>query len=178
MKEGEVPSLELTVKVVNVNLHTSGPALENSEDLRGYATFVEKVRRHQEDGKDLKEAVRLATDECINEGILLEFFIKYRNEVYSMFSLVYDEVIAKEVAREEGREEGLEEGLEKGREEGLEKGREEGLEEGLEKGIELKEAILIERMLLKGRSIEVIADDLDVPLERIIEFKNAWSRGA
>jgi hypothetical protein len=148
MQEGGVPSLELTVKVVNVNLHASGPALDHNEDLKGYATFVEKVRRHQEDGKDLKEAVRLATDECISEWILVEFLKKYRNEVHSMFSLVYDEAIAKEVAREEGREEGQ----------------------------ELFKAQLAARWFKQGKAIETIAYDLGIPLSEVDNLLNARYR--
>jgi hypothetical protein len=60
-----------------------------------------------------------------------------------MFSLVYDEDIAKAVAREEGWEDGLEQG----------------------------QTQLIERMLLKGRLAEDIADATDMPLERVIYIK-------
>jgi predicted transposase YdaD len=67
----------------------------------------------------LKEAVRLAAEECEKEGKLREFLAEHRKEVQSMFSLMYDEDTARKVAREEGREDGLEEGIERGREEGI-----------------------------------------------------------
>jgi hypothetical protein len=159
-EEGETPGLELIVNVVNINYGVNMPVLEKSDDLRDYALFVEKVRRHMESGIKLQEAIKLATYECLNEGILVEFLEKYKDEVDSMFSLVYDEDIAKRVAREEGWEDGLEQGLEKGLEQGLEKGREEG------------QIQLIERMLLKGRPVEDIAEYTDIPLERIIIIKN------
>jgi len=49
-----------------------------------------------------------------------EFFEQYRNEVESMFTLIYDDEMAKKVAREEGKEEGREEGKELGIAESLE----------------------------------------------------------
>jgi predicted transposase YdaD len=159
-EEGETPGLELIVNVVNINYGVNMPVLDKSDDLKDYALFVEKVRRHMESGIKLQEAIKLATYECLNEGILVEFLEKYKNEVDSMFSLVYDEDIAKEVAREEGWEDGLEQG------------REEGLEQGLEQGMEKGQRQLLERMLLKGRPVEDIVEYTDIPLERIILIKN------
>ncbi|MCL2433991.1 MAG: helix-turn-helix domain containing protein [Clostridia bacterium] len=42
-----------------------------------------------------------AANECLNEGILTEFFNEYWNEVEEMFSLMYDEQEAIKVAKEE-----------------------------------------------------------------------------
>jgi predicted transcriptional regulator len=159
-EEGERVGLELEVNVVNINYGVNMPVLDKSNELKDYALFVDKVRRHLESGIKIQEAIKLAMYECLNEGILEEFLKQYKNEVDSMFSLIYDEDIAKEVAREEGWEDGWEDGLEKGREEGREVGREEG------------QIQLIERMLLKGRPVEDIVEYTDIPLERIILIKD------
>jgi predicted transposase/invertase (TIGR01784 family) len=152
VEKGQRPGLELIINVININYGVNMPILDKIDELKGYALFVEKVRRYMADGKKIQAAIKFAMYECLNEGILDDFLKKYKNEVDNMFSLVYDENIAKEVAREEGREDGLEQGLEQGREEG--------------------QIQLIERMLLKGKPAEDIAEDTDVPLERIILIKN------
>jgi predicted transposase/invertase (TIGR01784 family) len=150
--DGETPSLELIVNVVNINYGVNMLVLEKSRELTDYALFVEKVRRHMESGVKIKNAIKLAMEECLREGILVDFIKRYKNEVDSMFSLVYDEDIAKAVAREEGWEDGLERGLER------------GLEQGQIK--------LIERMLLKGWQAEDITNATDIPLERVTSIKN------
>jgi flagellar biosynthesis/type III secretory pathway protein FliH len=81
-----------------------------------------------------------------------------------MFSLMYDEARAKEVAWEEGREDGLEEGIEK------------GIEKGMEKGSELKEAQLVERMILKGWLAEDIAEATDISLEKVNYIRNRLTK--
>ena len=61
----------------------------------------------------MEEAIRIAVDECLSEGILTEFLEKYRNEVGALFSLMYEEERAIQCAREEGIEIGIERGIEK-----------------------------------------------------------------
>jgi len=117
--DGAPPSLELVVKVININYQSLSPNLQKNEDIYGYAYFVSKVDAAQKQGLALSDALRKAVDECISEGILVEFFEQYRNEVESMFTLVYDEEMAKKVAREEGKEEGKELGKEEGKEIGF-----------------------------------------------------------
>jgi hypothetical protein len=164
--EDESPGLELTVNVININYGINMPILEKSDDLKGYAILVEKQRCYMESGESLQAAIKRAVEECISEGILVEFLTKYKDEVNSMFSLMYDEEVAKAVAREEGVEDGIVIGLEQ------------GLEQGIAKGSEFREVQIIERMLLKGRSLEEIADDTDTPLERVIHIKNGLSNAA
>jgi hypothetical protein len=118
--------------------------LAKNEDLNGYAVFVAKLQGYKESGMTLEDAMRRAVEECIAEGILVEILTKYKiEELVGMFSLYYDEEMAREVAREEGREEGREELL-----------------------IEL-----IELMLRKGESAESIAWRTDIDIERIISIK-------
>jgi hypothetical protein len=151
-EDGEAPGLELIVNVVNVNYDANMDVLEKSAELKGYALFVDRVRRYIANGEKTKPAIKLAVDECLREGVLADFFKRYKDEVDSMFSLVYDENIAKAVAREEGWEDGLEQGREQGT------------------------IQLIERMLLKGRHAEDIAEDTDIPLERVIFIKNGLNK--
>jgi hypothetical protein len=151
LAEGEEPALELVVNVININYDLQGVSLSKSNDLNGYALFVEMVRTWESQGKDLREAIRLAMDECLAKEILTEFFMTHKEEVYAMFSLVYDEDKAKEIAREEGREEGME------------IGREEGMEVGREKTIKIISS------LQKGLLPEEIAKAVNVPIEQVNE---------
>ena len=49
-------------------------------------------------------------DECINENVLSEFFIKHRNDVIDVSVFEYDEKGVMDIMREEGKEEGVKEG--------------------------------------------------------------------
>ena len=102
LSENETPQFELIVQVININYKTMPDSLKKNTDITGYALFVEKVRIYQSTGKSLSEAIRQATQECLNGGVLLDFLHKFKNEVDAMFSLIYNEERAKEVAREEG----------------------------------------------------------------------------
>lgn len=62
----------------------------------------------------LQEAVSLAVDECINEGILSEFLRKSKAEVIRMSIFEYDEELHERTLREEGISIGREQGLEQG----------------------------------------------------------------
>ena len=73
--------------------------------------FVNKVRNKTDnEGKDVRAAVIEAVDECINENVLSEFFIKHRDEVIDVSVFEYDEKGVMDIMREEGKEEGIKEG--------------------------------------------------------------------
>ena len=114
VKPGEVPPLELVVNVVNINYSSGSEFLDKNKDLREYSLFVEKVQKKQENGLYIEEAIRQTVKECLTEGVLLELLKEHEGEVEKMFSLIYDEDLAKKYAREEGWEEGREEGREEG----------------------------------------------------------------
>ena len=145
------PAMELIVNVININYEVLTPALQENEDIRGYAIFVDIINKGMQQGLTLSNAMKNAVEECMAKGILKEFLSQYKNEVESMFTLVYDEDMAKKIAREEGREDGLEEGLEKGLEVGLEK--------GLEVGI--KSAAL--KLLKAGMNLQEVSTILELP---------------
>ncbi|MDR1689143.1 MAG: hypothetical protein LBS21_11100 [Clostridiales bacterium] len=75
-----------------------------------------------------------------------------------MFKYEYDEELAKEAARLDGYEEGREDGIEKGREEYVKD--------------------LIMRMLRKGKSIESIVSDTDIPMYKVIGIKELMAAEA
>ena len=110
--------LELEVMVYNVNENHNREIMNRSEDLRGYAFFVHRVRLHetalkrQGAGTDRDRtirAIRQAIQDCKRQELLLEYWSKLTTEEINIIGAEWDNNIAKEVAREEGREEGREE---------------------------------------------------------------------
>ena len=83
--------------------------MEHCRILGEYAQYVEKVRKNTET-MSLDTAVKEAVDECINENVLSEFFIKHRDEVIDVSVFEYDEKGVMDIMREEGKEEGIKEG--------------------------------------------------------------------
>ncbi|HEL2592725.1 hypothetical protein EI220_07565 [Streptococcus suis] len=66
------------------------------------------------------------------------------------------------------KEDGFEKGLERGREEG----REEGLEKGLERGREEVQITSARNFLRSGFPADVIAENLNLPLERVLQLQS------
>ncbi len=118
-KPSDDPQIELRVKVININPGKNPAILNNCASLDGYSIFVGKVRDYIQRGTEPEDAVSRATDECINEGIMAEFFRKHRSEVRKMVLYEYDEQRHMELERKYAREDGREEGRKEGREENM-----------------------------------------------------------
>jgi len=146
-------SLELEIDVYNVNEGRNRSILEACGELKGYAYFVSRARRHEKelaapgsasDGLSRRDitlkAVRLAIRDCKDAGLLREFWEKLSQEEINMLANEWDMETALEVREEEGFERGVQrgrmEGLERGMERGMERGRMEGMERGMERGRE------------------------------------------
>jgi hypothetical protein len=121
-------NLDLTVKVININLGHSPEILKRCETLGMYAEFVERVKRELKPNmtkEEAKRALRKAIDYCIGKGILRGYLEEHSSEVRNM--LLTDKwnwddyaAVKEEELREELREE-LEEDLRKELEEDLRK---------------------------------------------------------
>ena len=48
-----------------------------------YAEFTERAREHRKE-MELEDAIRTTIDECIRDGILKDFLLKNKAEVYHM----------------------------------------------------------------------------------------------
>ena len=83
----------------------------------------------------LNEAVELAVNSCINEGILADILKKNRAEVCNLILYEYDEQKQLAIAREGAKKAGREEGRAQGIAQGIAQGREaEKVMEDLENG--------------------------------------------
>ena len=103
-------SLDLTVKIVNINPGYNDVLMQKSETLHDYIAFVEHIRCSTRGGINLRDAIKEAITWGISNGILGTFLADHRTEVNSMLMTEFNIDIAKEVWQEEAREEGREEG--------------------------------------------------------------------
>ncbi len=111
------PSLELIVTQININPGYNDELLEKCPTLKAYVQYVDKVRTYQKD-MPLDAAVELAIQECIDEGILVDFLKKNKSEVVGMSLFEYDKELHERTLIEEGERIGREAGRREGRKEG------------------------------------------------------------
>ena len=121
--KGAEPQLDLSVHQYNVNAGHNPELMQACGTLNQYSLFVQKVRKYREeyiisiDDKQrndanfdesifkkevIRKAVVRAIDECIEEGILKDFFVKYRKEVIKVGVLEYSAERHLQVIKDEG----------------------------------------------------------------------------
>jgi hypothetical protein len=110
----ESATLELEVKVININSGRNSTIVNQSKTLAGYSLFVSKVRENIQSGLEKEPAMKQAIIYCRDHDVLKEFFENNASEVLNMLMTEWNWDDAKQVWFEEGREEGWEKGLEKG----------------------------------------------------------------
>lgn len=106
-----------------------------------------------------EEAIHTAMDTCIERGILRDILMKQKAEVLHMLLTEYDEKKHFKTLFREGKEEGIKEGMEIG----WGKGREDMLREQVQK------------KLSKGKSISVIAEELEEEPQIIEQIVSGFS---
>lgn len=124
-KKQDEPSLELAVNVYNINLGQNQHLMEACRLLKEYAQYVAQVRANAEN-MSLTGAIEKAIDDCIRNGILVDFLSKNRAEAITVSIFEYDEEKHMQCEREEWRE----------------IGRAEGLNEGLKAGLDILKALM------------------------------------
>ena len=107
------PNLELKVVTLNINEGHNRELMEQCQILREYAHYVAKVRNYTKE-MELDAAVERAVNECIHEGILVEFLRMNRAEVIAMSIFEYDKEKEEKKLRKAEFEAGVAEGIEKG----------------------------------------------------------------
>ena len=144
-RKEEAPMLELCVKVININPEEGHEILNRCGILREYSEFVEILRKHQQ--TDSSDAYKNAIEECMKAGILADYLKKKGSEVVNMLIAEYDYDLDVEVQREEAYAAGKEDGRQEGQKEILQE--------------------LVKRKLEKGKSIDIIAEELEESYEEI-----------
>lgn len=109
MDESNV-SLELTVRVININTYAGSKLLEKCRVLNEYSQFVETVRAYRKEGD--ADYMKKAIQHCINNHILEEYLSRKGSEVMNFLCAEYDYEMDMQVKREEAYEDGLNAGFE------------------------------------------------------------------
>ena len=161
--------------MLNVNEGHNKELMEQCQTLKEYAIYVARVRKYTSE-MNLNDAVARAIDECIKEGILVEFLRKNRSEVKMVSILEYDKEWEEKKLRKAEYEAGRSEGIEIGKSEGIEIGKTEGIEIGKSKGIEIGRdkamAEFVCNMIKYGFSIEKFAEVTGKNAEQIQTILN------
>ncbi|MDR0898611.1 MAG: Rpn family recombination-promoting nuclease/putative transposase [Oscillospiraceae bacterium] len=111
----DLASIELEVKVYNVNVDENKQLVQRSRMLAGYVIFIGKCKEKVNAGKELDIAIEEAINECIEGDILADYLADHGYEVRNMLMTEWNTEVAIRVNREEAFEEGREEGVQKGR---------------------------------------------------------------
>ena len=139
--------LELSVRVININLTENHQILEQCRPLYEYSWFIQRIKEYMGLELTLRDAVTKAIEACRRAGILVDFLQEYGSEVYNMLFKQFNMDEALEYRYNEGVEDGIERGIERGR------------------LLTLIDQIC--RKLAKGKSVREIAEDLEEEQELI-----------
>ena len=121
--------LEISVKVININVDKENPILKRCEALKEYSEFIEQVRFNIENA--VPEPFTTAIKEAIKKGFLSDYLNRKSTEVQNMLLAEYDYDTDIAVQRKEA----FDDGFSAGEERGISIGRNEGISIGLSQGI-------------------------------------------
>ena len=110
--EKDIPALELTVRVININEGRNAGIAARCKKLSEYSAFVAKVRDFEKESGSREEAIKRTVKYCQSHDILKEFLELHAGEVLSMLMTEWNWDDALAVRYEEGHEDGWEEGRE------------------------------------------------------------------
>ncbi len=150
-------SLEILVKVININIDKENPILKQCRALQEYSTLIELIRETK--SKDPKAPLEDALSKAINGGILGDYLKRKSKEVRNMLIAEYSYETDIKVQRREAFRLGKEEGIEQ------------GLQEGLQQGAEQKAIETAKNFLKMGLSLEQISQGTGLPLEKVQELQ-------
>ena len=122
------PAIEVTAHMLNINHGHNRKLMEKCRKLQEYAIFIAAIRRYQETGAELTEALDLAINECIRNNVLSEILKRERMVIMSSILSEFDEEAYKKVIREDGYEDGFEDGFKNGFDNGFDNGQQKHLD--------------------------------------------------
>ena len=124
--------------------------------------MVSKIKEFLAEPLELKDAIKKAIDYCLDNNVLKEFLKDHRSEVEDMLWREYNE----------------EETMAHWKEDFYEEGEQHGLEVGRANGEKIKLKKLVSKKLVKNKSIEEFADDLEEDVSTIEKICNVASKFA
>ena len=96
--------LEISVKVININVDKENPILKRCEALKEYSEFIEQVRFNIEN--NVPEPLTNAIKEAIKKGFLSDYLNRKSTEVQNMLLAEYDYDTDIAVQRKEAFDDG------------------------------------------------------------------------
>ena len=111
-------SVELKVKVININSDKAHGILDKCGILKEYSQFISTVRKYSEEERAIKKAIK----ECIEKGILADYLKRKGSEVENMLIAEYSYEEDIQVKQEEARQEGILQGIQQGVQQGVQQG--------------------------------------------------------
>ena len=159
--DSRVFSMELVVKVIDINHSKKNVALQKSPSLGGYAYLMEQIRERAASGVSRDIAIAEAVRHCIKSGIIEKFLKEHYEEVCGMlmYEISYEDEMAIKV--EEAREDAWGEALKVG----MQTGRQEGKHEGM--------IMAAMRFVESGMTLQDVANTLQLSDALIDELKKS-----
>ena len=145
--------LEISVKVININVDKENPILKHCEALKQYSEFIEQVRYNIESA--VPEPFTTAIKQAIKKGFLSDYLNRKSTEVQNMLLAEYDYDTDIAVQRKEAFEDGIS------------IGRNEGISIGLSQGVQQAKLETAKNLLSIGLSQDQIASVTGLSPEEI-----------
>ena len=163
--------LEISVKVININVDKENPILKRCEALKEYSEFIEQVRSNIEN--DVHEPFTTAIKEAIKKGFLSDYLNRKSTEVQNMLLAEYDYDTDIAVQRREAFDDGLSQGLSRGISQGRNEGISIGLSQGITQGVHQKAVETAKTLLTFGDSIEKVSKVTGLSVEEIEKLSDS-----
>ena len=103
----EEKSLEVVVRMININYGRNKELMQGCSKLEEYAFFIHQVRLNLQKGMKRKKAVDEAIFYCIEHGVMAEFLKKHRFKARGNVLFEYDENWHMYMERRDARAEGI-----------------------------------------------------------------------
>ena len=141
--------LEITAKIININVEKDNPILHQCEPLKQYSDFIKEVRNCMKE--NIENPFTTAINRSIKNGVLSEYLKRKSTEVHNMLFGEYDYETDIRVQRREAFEDGVAEGVEQAKIE------------------------TAKNFIQKNIPLETIAECTGLPLEKVQELKTRES---
>ena len=102
-------SVEVVVKVINVNYEKGAEPLARCKTMQEYSLFMHMIRVKYAETGDINTAVRETIRECINNDVLREYLMDQRGDIMSVLEVNLTIEEREEIRWQDGYEEGVEE---------------------------------------------------------------------
>ena len=149
-------SLEIKVRIVNINSDKNSPILKQCKKLEEYSLLIDYIRESKK--QNPKAPLEQAINKALQNGVLSEYLKRKSTEVRNMLIAEYSYETDIKVQRREAYREGLAEGIEQ------------GISQGIEQGAEQKAIETAKKLLKEGLPVEQIARCTELPLEKVQEL--------